>query len=241
MTAVVCGECGARYPLASDFELEGPCKECGEEALAEEGAYDPAPAVLICVDCRREIDGGPSGSKADEFFAGRYSVDDPCPLCEGELVPLAAAPSFRPVPEFAQARAAARALRQRHDATGPWIDVEALVRTEGLEIVRHQGLVEPYLSEGVIHLPAEQNTGAERFGLAHELGHHELRHRVPESQLELEANAFAAELLVGAADLKRLVGQGYTLTRLAAAFGVSGEAITRALGTNRLINKVALA
>lgn len=240
MTAVVCGECGARYPLASDFELEGPCKECGEEALVEEGAYDSAPAVLICVDCRREVDGGPSGPQTDEFYAGRYCVDDPCPLCEGELVPLAEAPSFQPAPEFAQARAAAQALRQRHGATGPWIDVEALVRAEGLEIVRNQGLIEPYLTEGVIYLPAEQNSGAERFGLAHELGHHELRHRVPESQLELEANAFAAELLMGVADLKRLVGEGYTLARLAVAFGVSREAITRALSSNRLINKVAL-
>ncbi len=114
------------------------------------------------------------------------------------------------------------------------------MRAEGLEIVRNQGLVEPYLTEGVIHLPAEQSAGAERFGLAHELGHHELRHRVPESQLELEANAFAAELLMGAADLKRLVGEGYTLARLAVAFGVSREAITRALSSNRLINKVAL-
>lgn len=240
MTAVVCGECGARYALASDFELDGPCRECGEEALVSENDYDPAPTVLICVDCRREVDGGPP-ARATEFYAGRYSVDDPCPLCEGELVPLDEGPSTRSLPEFSLARAAARRMRERHGAGPPPIDVEALARAEGLRIVRHQGLAEPYLSDGVVHLPVNQHPGAERFGLAHELGHHELRHKVPESRLELEANAFAAELLVPVADLRRLVGEGYTLRRLAAAFGVSREAITRALTANRLINKVALA
>jgi hypothetical protein len=240
MTAVVCGECGARYPLPSDFELEGPCRECGEEALISEADHDPAPAALICVDCRREVDGGPP-AKATEFYAGRHSVEDPCPLCEGELVPLGEEPRLRAVPEFGLARAAARRIRERHGAAGLPVDVEALVRAEGIRIVRHAGLVEPYLSEGTIHLPAEQHRGAERFGIAHELGHHELRHRVPESRLEAEANAFAAELLMPASDLVRLVGEGYTLRRLAAAFGVSREAITRALTANRLINKVALA
>ncbi|HEY2053159.1 MAG TPA: ImmA/IrrE family metallo-endopeptidase [Solirubrobacterales bacterium] len=239
MTAVVCGECGARYALASDFELSGPCRECGEEALLAEDDYDTVPAVLICVDCRREVDGGPP-AKATEFYAGRYSVDDPCPLCEGELVPLGDEPSIRPAPEFGVARAAARRLRERHGARTLPVDIDALARAEGLRIVRNAGLAEPYLSEGEIHLPAEQLRGAERFGIAHELGHHELRHRVPESRLEAEANAFAAELLIPTPDLRRLVDEGYTLRRLAAAFAVSREAITRALTGARLINKVAL-
>jgi Zn-dependent peptidase ImmA (M78 family) len=97
------------------------------------------------------------------------------------------------------------------------------------------------LSEGEIHMPAEQHHGAERFGIAHELGHHELRHRVPESRLEAEANAFAAELLIPVAELRGLVGEGYNLRRLAAAFAVSREAITLALTGARLINEVALA
>jgi IrrE N-terminal-like domain len=240
VTAVVCGECGARYGLASDFELGGPCRECGEEALLAEDDYDAAPAALICVDCRREVDGGPP-AKATDFYAGRYSVDDPCPLCEGELVPLGEEPSIPPVPELGVARAAARRLRGRHGAPSLPTDVEALARAEGLRIVRHPGLGEPYLSEGEIHLPAEQHRGAERFGIAHELGHHELRHRVPESRLETEANAFAAERLIPAAELRRLVGKGYNIRRLAAAFAVSREAITRALTGARLINEVALA
>ena len=240
MTAVVCGECGARYALGSDFELGGPCRECGEEALLAEDDYDAAPAALICVGCRREVDGGPPAS-ASEFYAGRYSVEDPCPLCGGELVPLGEEPSVATVPEFGLARAAARRLRERHGVRALPIDVEALVRAEGLRIVREADIEEPYLSEEEIHLPVAQHRGAERFGIAHELGHHELRHRVPESRLEAEANAFAAELLIPAAELRRLVGEGYTLRRLAAAFEVSREAITRALTGARLINKVALA
>jgi hypothetical protein len=162
VTAVVCGECGARYALVSDFELGGPCRECGEEELLAEDDYDAAPAALICVDCRREVDGGPP-AKATEFYAGRYSVDDPCPLCEGELVPLGQEPSTPPAPEFGVARAAARRMRERHAARVLPIDVEALAQAEGLRIVRRTGHGEPYLSEDEIHLPAEQHRGAERF------------------------------------------------------------------------------
>jgi Zn-dependent peptidase ImmA (M78 family) len=86
-----------------------------------------------------------------------------------------------------------------------------------------------------------QHRAVDRFGIAHELGHRELRHQVPESRLEAEANAFAAELLIPAAELRRLVGEGYTLHRLASAFGASRQAVTRALTGARLINQVALA
>jgi hypothetical protein len=240
VTAVVCGECGARYALGSAFELDGACRECGEEALLAEDDYDSAPAALICVDCRREVDGGPP-AKATEFYAGRYSVDDPCPLCEGELVPLGDEPDVRAVPEFGVARAAARATRERHGADAVPVDIEAIARAEGLRIVRRAGIDEPYLSEDEIHLPAGQHRAVDRFGIAHELGHRELRHRVPESRLEAEANAFAAELLIPAAELRRLVGEGYTLRRLATAFGASRQAVTRALTGARLINQVALA
>lgn len=242
MTVVTCGACGATYTLASVFELEGPCRECGEEeALLEDGTYDPAPAVLICVGCRREVDGGPAGAREDADFQGRYSVEDPCPICRSELVPLDEAPAARAQPQAAKARAAARQWRQRHSVSGPWIDLEALIRAEGLEIVRRSGIDEPYLSDGVIYTPSGAARGSERFGLAHELGHHLLGHLVPESALEIEANAFAAELLMPATEIRRLLDSPQTIAALARRFQVSREAMTRSLTYNKLIGKVALA
>lgn len=240
MTVVSCGECGATYTLASVFELDGPCRECGEEALLEDGAYDPAPAVLICVGCRREVDGGPAGAREDADFHGRYSVEDPCPLCGGELVPRNEAPAARAHPQAATARAAAAQLRQRRGVSGPWVDIEALIKAEGLEIVRRSGIQEPYLSDGVIYTPAGAAKAPERFGLAHELGHHLLGHLVPESALEIEANAFAAELLMPATEIRLLVTSPQTIAALARRFQVSREAMTRALTYNKLIGKVAL-
>jgi hypothetical protein len=241
MTEVICGECGALYALASAFELEGPCRECGEEALVEADAYDSPPTTLICVDCRREIDGGPAGDADDEDFAGRHSVEDPCPLCGGEMVPLEQAPARRPEPEAALARAAARRVRSRHGVAGPWIDIERVVEVEGLRIVRRTGIEEPRLvDEETIEVPAGARRSVERFGLAHELGHRELRHRVPESQLEIEANAFAAELLMPLREVRRLVAAGQSIAALARNFEVSREAITRTLTGAGLINEVSL-
>jgi Zn-dependent peptidase ImmA (M78 family) len=42
-----------------------------------------------------------------------------------------------------------------------------------------------------------------RFTVAHELGPATLRHRVPAKKLEIEVNAFAAELLLPREELRR--------------------------------------
>jgi len=113
MTRVVCGSCGAAYALSSDFELDGECRECGEEALIADDAYDAAPELLVCVVCRRELAGGPVTRQGDEWYEGRYTVDDPCPLCGGELVPRAWAPPLRSRPELGLARRVAQKASPR--------------------------------------------------------------------------------------------------------------------------------
>lgn len=238
MTVVYCGECGASYTLRSDFELDGPCAECGEEGLVVEDAYDPAPRTLICVTCRRECDGATAagGAQYGKDDRAALTVDDPCPLCEGELVPAEDAPSPRQQPEYTMARAAARRLRGRHPDAHP----EEIARAEGLEVVvgpfAHQGM----LNEGVVEVPETEARVAQRFLIAHEIGHHHLRHRVPESKLEAEANAFASELLIPRQQLGQAVREGLTLPELGRRFGVSKQALVYALSQAKLVHRVSL-
>jgi len=143
VTRVVCSYCGAPYAIASDFELEGECRECGEEALVAEDAYDPPPDLLVCVVCRRELAGGPVTQQGDEWYEGRYTVDDPCPLCGGELVPRDSAPPLRSRPELGLARRVAQKLRREAGVEGPWCDPAVLAERAGFAVVRgafaHQG------------------------------------------------------------------------------------------------------
>lgn len=239
MTVVICGECGERSVLRSQFEVEGPCPGCGaEEALVEEDQYGEAPETLRCVDCRREVDAAPPGSNLGPE-SGRYTVDDDCPLCGmGELVPADQLPSVRSKAETGLARRAAAKL------TGPNpplpVDVERLARLGGLSLVRgafkHDGL----LVGDRIEIPTGIAPATERFVIAHELGHHTLRHEVPEDKIEHEANAFASEMLIPPAPLKAAVGEGLTLRRLCQRFDANQQPMVYALTDHRLIDSVSL-
>lgn len=237
MSVAVCRECGARSVLRSQFELEGECPECGEEALVEEDAYDESVLILRCVTCGREVDAAPIGAESGEE-AGRYTVDDDCPVCgEGQLVPADQAPPVRARAEVKLARAAADKLAAAHtDASLP-VNVQAVAAAVGLTVRRgpfeHDGL----LRGAVIEVP-DVGPAAERFVIAHEIGHHQLRHQVPEDKLEQEANAFASQLLMPPAALRRSVTEGLTLSALCRRFAVSKQAMVYALQDHRLINQV---
>lgn len=238
MSVALCRECGARSVLRNQFELEGECPECGQEALVEEDAYDESVLTLRCVTCGREIDGAPVGGQAGEE-AGRYTVDDDCPLCgEGQLVPVDQAPLVRARAEVRIARAAAAKLSAAHTDGSLPVDVQAVAVGAGLKVQRgtfdHDGL----LRGSVIEVPAVGHA-AERFVIAHEIGHHHLRHQVPEDKLEQEANAFASELLMPGSALKQSVADGLGLSALCRRFAVSKQAMVYALQDHQLINRVA--
>ena len=238
MTVCVCDECGARVPTRSAFEVD--CPECGaEEALVPEDAYDPEPTALVCVDCGYEVEGGGRGEHVDADYAGRLSVDDPCPRCEGALDPDGRrGRAVRAQPEYKLAKGAAQALLRTHGLRGPQIDVAALAEAEGLKIVYgrfpHQGM----LVGDTVEVPADEPLVAQRFLIAHELGHWHLRHRVSDDKIEPEANAFASELLIPRADLRAAVEAHPTLAELRRRFSVSRDAIVYALMDARLINSV---
>jgi hypothetical protein len=246
VTVAVCCVCGARIPLRSDFELDGECSECGaDEALVAEDAYDPEPLELICCDCRARFDGGPAGTgPASEDHEGRYTVEDPCPFCstpdeEGELIPVASFIEPRRQPDTPVARAAALKLWREHGSAVP-VDVFAIARASGLTVTvgafDHAGL----LRDGtVIEVPSRDPLSRQRFTVAHELGHATLRHEVPEDRIEVEANAFAAELLLPRPALAQAVSDGLGFRAIVARFQSSRQATLHALSGAGLLGKLA--
>jgi hypothetical protein len=245
MTVVVCSRCGQRTTLRSSFELDGECPDCGaEEALIPEDAYDPEPLELICCDCRAQLDGGPIGAgPASDEHEGRYTVEDPCPFCStpdepGELVPLESFKTPRTQPDTPTARAAAHKLWVKHGSQIP-VDVIAIARAAGLTVIvgsfQHAGR----LHEGsTIEVPETDAVVRQRFTVAHELGHAELRHAVPDDKLEVEANAFAAELLLPRQALREAVNEQLTFQQIAARFNASRPATLYALAAAKLLNKL---
>lgn len=245
MSVAVCSKCGERIALRSRFELEGECPECGaEDALVAEDAYDPEPLELICTDCRARLDGGPTGrGTAGAQHEGRYTVDDPCPFCSsdeerGELVPLDSFATPRELPDTPTARAAARNLWEAHGARIP-VDVVAIASAAGLEVqfgrFEHAGRL---VDDRRIEVPEGDPKIRQRFTVAHELGHSTLRHRVPADKLEVEANAFAAELLLPRQELRRAATEGLSFRAIAARFEAGRQATLFALMSARLLDKL---
>lgn len=142
--------------------------------------------------------------------------------------------------------AAARALLDKHwDGRLP-VDLVAIAEAEGLRIER-LGFLEDFpfsgeylRAEGVIRINEGESSVRQRFTLAHELGHYALGHAdAPRDTAEAfssrasdprerAANQFAAELLMPATAVTKLVRSGMfkTLDELARAFRVSKVAMT---------------
>jgi predicted RNA-binding Zn-ribbon protein involved in translation (DUF1610 family) len=236
VSAVVCTECGHRFSRRSRFEED--CPECGEESLVEEDAYHAEPLQLRCAECGHEVDGAPPGTT---FAAesGRYTVDDPCALCGRlELTDRAMAKrGSRDAPEFHLARAVARRLVNEYWNGRPPVDVEDISRAAGLDVriggFDHDG----QLVDHIIEVP-KTSAAAERFVIAHELGHFELRHKVPEARIEQEANAFASELLIPTVALRAAMRANPSLAELSRQFAVSRQTMTYALESARLLSSV---
>ena len=238
MSECICSQCGQIVYTRSEFEQD--CPECGGD-LIEQDAYDPPPRELICIDCGLKVSGGGCSQALDEFYEGRYSVDDPCPRCEGPLDPdISVERSIREGPQIKVAKGAAQKLIKKHAINGQHIDVEALANAEGLEIVRGKFDHEGTLNGEVIEVPLDESPAAQRFLIAHELGHWYLKHKFDLSakQMEPEANAFAAELIMPADELREAVQRGLTFHQLCSHFGSSRQATIYALMSTRLIDQL---
>ncbi|MEK6274662.1 MAG: ImmA/IrrE family metallo-endopeptidase [Actinomycetota bacterium] len=92
----------------------------------------------------------------------------------------------------------------------------------------------------VIELASGQPRTRQRFSIAHELGHHLLKHRHGESDVaEKQANIFAGALLAPGAWLARDLATGHTSASLAEKYQVSKEVIFIAAKDARLLGRLA--
>jgi hypothetical protein len=239
MTVVTCRGCGETFTLKSRFD--GQCPECGCERLEEEDAYDPVEHELQCEFCGYVVD--TAAAEDPEWTEPGVprepqSVDDPCPICDRALVPVADASPVRATPEYKVARAAAQKLHREHAIAGPPYELEVLAAKLGLTIVtdnfEHDGL----LVGEQIELPLSATAPARRFVLAHEIGHHVLRHDGERSAPAPAAHAPSSELLIPRAQLTAAVERTPSARALATHFGVSRQAIVYALMSARKIDRV---
>jgi DNA-directed RNA polymerase subunit RPC12/RpoP len=235
VTVLICSVCGETVVARSRFEAEGECPECGggEGCLVEQDAYDGEVREIACENCGFTTD----SAVFDAITRKRTTVDDPCPICEETLVPAGRARSARDVPEYRMVRAAASKLRRAHSDSIP-VDVVTVAAAVGLDVVlgpfRHDGM----LIDMRLEVPTSDPAVVQRFVIAHEIGHYELRHTGERHKIEPEANAFASELLVPAADLKVAVGAGLDVPELASRFQVSRQALVYALMSHKLVASV---
>jgi len=79
----------------------------------------------------------------------------------------------------------------------------------------------------IIEVNQDRSLTAQRFTVAHELGHHFLGHDTcgTDPVQERQANVFAAELLMPLALVKKVLGTEKRLGQLAQCFQVSKEAM----------------
>lgn len=235
MTVLICNVCGETIVARTRFEAEGECPECGAEegCLIEQDAYDSELREIACENCGFTTD----SAVADEITGKRIAVDDPCPICEETLIPAGRAHAARDVAEYRMVRAAASKLRRAH-ADGVPVAVGAIAAAVGLDVIYDRFDHDGMLIDTRIEVPASEPLVVQRFVIAHEIGHHELRHTGDRQKIEPEANAFASELLIPAEDLKQAVTAGLNIPALASRFQVSRQALVYALMAHKLIASV---
>lgn len=154
-----------------------------------------------------------------------------------------------------RAENAARALRQKFRIAGRPVDVEKIARMSGIEIQtiplddELSGMA--FIKEGrsIIVVNALHHRNRQRFTIAHELAHHTLhqeeltkavhvdkailrrnaRSTTGEDLFEVEANAFAAELLMPRSELRAYgwidVNDDHVIASLAREFQVSAASM----------------
>ena len=143
-------------------------------------------------------------------------------------------------------RELARTVAARHLVSAPPVDVHAIAAALGVRIAQSRSLsgLEARMRRvdagWMIELNADAPATSQRFSVAHEIGHLELRHDGcgGNSTREREANVFAAELLMPLSLLRAEVRRGRTLRELKDIFQVSREAMTIKLSEQGLLLKV---
>lgn len=246
MSQVRCLRCEQTVTLRSDFEEE--CPECGavRDDLVELDAYGDDPDFeLMCSRCGWDVESG-ALINWDHEQSKRFTVDDACPVCDlagfpdQTLVAKHRSLELATLPEFGTARAAANKLRILHTDGSVPVAVESVARGIGLRVVRGEWRHDGLLNGTTIEVPAG-HASVERFVIAHEVGHCELRHTIDASKIEPEANAFASELLLPRRILIEYLGSVRpSITAVARHFSVSRQAAAYAVSSARRLDLLSI-
>lgn len=186
----------------------------------------------------------------EEFFERSEMAEmSPCQHCGSEdCVTRAdeepAVPELqRPAPDpGAGPRKAAAELLDELEIFEPPIDVEAIARRLGLSVsVEVLGNVDGEIRDKKIRVNRAHASVRQRFTIAHELGHLRMHttHGERGSEVERQANDFAAALLMPPAMLSKAVREDLTFDELRRRFQVSRDALSIALAKGKLSSRVA--
>jgi hypothetical protein len=140
-----------------------------------------------------------------------------------------------------EARKAAAALLAEASITAPPVPVVNIAEDLGLKVEpRPLGELSGRLEEDVIVVNSNHHPVRQRFTVAHELGHHRLHtsHDSTGGDIERQADAFAAALLMPPQMLWSAVESDPDFDRLRGLFEVSRPALTIALRNARLSSHI---
>lgn len=232
-SAIALWERGQRTPGIEELiRLSAALGKDIDEFLPRRGALEPIRAVLRADS--PVLEQGELASQLDDVLDAAEQI--PPPAAEWKL-------------EAVEPHLAAEEILTVADVDGPPVDIEAMAAKCGIRVISRQ--LHPGLSGAVIELEdgaviavnKDQFPGRQRFTIAHELGHHLLRHHdrfhidladptaVGEPPgynwvHEREANEFAALVLMPASLIRESAQQSRDPRVLAEQFAVSPLAMT---------------
>lgn len=141
----------------------------------------------------------------------------------------------------AHARTKARQVAKDHGFVHPPVVVHSIARSLGFTVrqSRSLGILRARLLGQEIAVNADEPLVAQRFSVAHELGHHFLgtQHGAGEAA-EREADAFAGELLVPGPMLREALRHSTDAAELRGRFKVSREVLEIAARTHGLADRL---
>lgn len=144
-------------------------------------------------------------------------------------------------PHPGHARERARRLLIEHRIGAPPVPVHAIARRCGFEVreAHDLGSLRARLLGQVIEVSASEPRTAQRFSVAHELGHHLLgSHHGDGEAAEKEADAFAGELLVPGHMLMGALERTTSTIELARTFQVSRQVLEIAASNHRKADRL---
>jgi hypothetical protein len=247
-TSLTASPTGSGRPTAADLDgISLPLL-----VLAQSGAHESSPHAdqapsLVPVPLLRCTE---EGCGHEFFVRSQLAVGAECEECGAETVvvgvdddipeelkePVVAERAHR-----AHARIKARQVARDHGFVRPPVIVHTIARQLGFTVKPSDrlGSLRARLVGTLIEVNADEPPVAQRFSVAHELGHHFLgtQHGNGETA-EREADAFAGELLVPGPMLREAMRTTTNAVELRALFKVSSEVLEIAARTHALADRL---